>query len=32
MNILEQMLEKCKSGKDKTQGALGRFKFHILMW
>ena len=32
MNILEQMLENCKSGKDKTQGALGRFKFHLLMW
>jgi len=32
MNILEQMLEACKSGKDKTKGALGRFKFHTLMW
>ena len=32
MNILNEMLENCKSGKDKTQGALGRFKFHILMW
>ena len=32
MNILEQMLENCKSGSDKTQGKLGRFKFHLLMW
>ena len=32
MNILEQMLKNCKSGSDKTQGKLGRFKFHLLMW